>query len=93
MAISGLILWFPELATRWLPAAAVNISEVVHYYEAWLATLAIVVWHFFYVIFYPGEYPLNITCLDGRIDEREMAKHHPRELERLQKEENSENTD
>ena len=86
MGISGLILWFPVQATRWLPAIAINISEIVHYYEAWLATLAIVVWHLFYVIFYPGEYPLNITCLDGRIDEEDMAKHHPLELERLQQE-------
>ena len=87
MGLSGLVLWFPEHFTRFLPASAVNISEIVHYYEAWLATLAIVVWHFFYVIFYPGEYPLNITCLDGRVDEEDMAKHHPLELERLQKEE------
>jgi len=87
MGLSGLILWFPVQATRWLPAIAVTISEIVHYYEAWLATLAIVVWHLFYVIFYPGEYPLNITCLDGRIDEDDMIEHHPRELERLREEE------
>ncbi|MFT5086990.1 MAG: cytochrome b subunit of formate dehydrogenase [Candidatus Latescibacterota bacterium] len=87
MGLSGLVLWFPEQTTRFLPALAINIGEIVHYYEAWLATLAIVVWHFFYVIFYPGEYPLNITCLDGRVDEDDMAAHHPRELERLRDEE------
>ena len=35
------------------------------YYEAVLATLAIVVWHFYWVIFDPKEYPMNPAWLIG----------------------------
>jgi len=38
----------------------------VHFYEAVLATLAIVVWHFYSVIFDPDVYPLNTAFLTGR---------------------------
>jgi hypothetical protein len=42
------------------------VAQVVHYYEAVLATLAIVVWHFYWVIFDPSEYPMNPAWLIGR---------------------------
>ena len=48
----------------------------MHYYEAILATLAIVVWHFFFVIFHPEEYPLNTVCLNGKVPAEEV--HHNR---------------
>ena len=59
---------------------------VVHYYEAWLAFLAIVVWHFYFVIFNPEVYPMNLAWLKGTISEEEMAEEHPKELERIKKE-------
>ena len=37
----------------------------MHFYEAVLATLAIVVWHFYSVIFDPDVYPLNTASLTG----------------------------
>lgn len=82
MAVTGLILWFPVIAAPWLPGWAVKVAEAVHYYEAWLATLAILVWHFFFVIFHPGEYPMSATWLDGKITEEEFRHHHPLEYER-----------
>jgi len=44
-----------------------------------LACLAIVVWHFYHVIFDPEVYPLNTACLDGRISEEFQAHEHPLE--------------
>jgi len=66
MILTGLILWFPTVALRYLPSWAFSVSEVIHYYEAWLAFLAILVWHFFFVIFHPDVYPINLTFLGGR---------------------------
>ncbi|MBI2952638.1 hypothetical protein HYY27_11110 [bacterium] len=83
MAVTGLMLWFPVEATSWLPGWAVRVAEVIHYYEAWLATLAILVWHFFFVMFHPGEYPMSATWLDGKVTEEELRHHHPQEYERL----------
>jgi hypothetical protein len=60
---------------------------MVHYYEAWLATLAIIVWHFYFVIFNPDVYPMNWTWLTGKISEETLRHEHPREYERLREHE------
>jgi cytochrome b subunit of formate dehydrogenase len=78
MALSGIVLWFPAAAVERFPAWIVAASQTVHFYEAWLATLAILVWHFFFVIFHPDTYPLSYTWLDGRMLEETAAHHHPR---------------
>lgn len=74
MAATGLVLWFPDVLTRWAPSWVVEASEVVHFFEAWLAFLAIVVWHLFFVIFHPDEYPLNLTFLHGKVTREAAAE-------------------
>lgn len=78
MIITGFILWFPVQAARFLPAVLIPAAQTIHYYEAWLATLAILVWHFFFVIFHPEEYPMSWTWLTGRISKKSVEEHHPR---------------
>ncbi len=82
MAVTGLILWFPILAFQYLPKWAIDIAELIHYYEAVLATLAILVWHFFFVIFHPEEYPMSVTWLNGRMSLHHLRNRHPLEYER-----------
>jgi formate dehydrogenase gamma subunit len=76
MVITGLILWFPERAVKLFPVAAVTISQTIHYYEAWLATLAILVWHFFFVIFHPEAYPMSWTWITGKMPLEAVRRHH-----------------
>ncbi len=78
MAITGFILWFPTFFTSFLPPWIVKVAETIHLYEAWLATLAIVLYHFFFVIFHPERYPMSLTWLNGKITERELRHHHPK---------------
>jgi len=78
MAITGIVLWFPAKAVEFAPAWIVTASQTVHFFEAWLATLAIIVWHFFFVIFHPDAYPVSFTFLDGRMSVEEARRHHPR---------------
>jgi cytochrome b subunit of formate dehydrogenase len=85
MAFTGLVLWFPEFFMRYLPSWMFETSEVIHYFEAWLATLAILVWHWFFVIYHPERYPMNLTWMDGKISEEEMRHHHPGEYKEVQK--------
>jgi cytochrome b subunit of formate dehydrogenase len=66
MVFTGFVLWFPTFFTRYLPGWVFEVSEVVHFYEAWLAFLAIIIWHFFFVIFHPESQPLNLTWMDGK---------------------------
>ena len=76
MAATGLVLWFPALVAKYLPSLVIPASQTVHYYEAWLATLAIIVWHFFFVIFHPEEYPMSWTWLTGKATEKFVKEHH-----------------
>lgn len=82
MAATGLILWFEEETMLFFPKITVDIAEVIHYYEAWLATLAILVWHIYYVIFNPSTYPMNWCWITGKISIEEMEEEHPLELEK-----------
>ena len=65
MAVTGVMLVFTEAMLRFLPKVWNDVAQVVHYYEAVLATLAIVVWHLYWVIFDPTEYPMNPSWLIG----------------------------
>jgi hypothetical protein len=48
-----------------LPKSWLDVATSVHFYEALLATLAIVVWHFYTVIFDPDVYPMDTAWLTG----------------------------
>jgi Ni,Fe-hydrogenase I cytochrome b subunit len=66
MAVTGFLLWYENAVLRWLPKLVTDVATVVHFYEAILATLAIVVWHFYFVIFDPVVYPMDTAWLTGR---------------------------
>jgi len=80
MGATGLAIWLKIPVTQHLPRWVVAVATTIHYYEAVLACLAIVVWHFYHVIFDPDIYPLNPACLDGRISEAQQAHEHPLEI-------------
>jgi cytochrome b subunit of formate dehydrogenase len=65
MAVSGLMLWANNLMLALLPKAWLDIATTVHFYEAVLATLAIVVWHFYTAIFDPDVYPMDTAWFSG----------------------------
>ena len=87
MGATGVILWFENTSIGLFTKLGFDISRTVHFYEAILATLAILVWHFYFVIFNPDIYPMNLAWLTGRVSEREMLDDHPLELERLKRDE------
>ena len=65
MIATGLLLWANNLAMKLLPKSWLDVATSIHFYEAVLATLAIVVWHFYPIIFDPDVYPLNTAFLTG----------------------------
>ncbi len=83
MAGTGITLWFDNFFINKLTKLGWDIARTIHYYEACLATLAIVVWHFYFVIFNPDVYPMNTAWLTGKLTEEEMANEHPLELEQI----------
>lgn len=78
MIATGFVLWYPAELSPLLPRWAVSVCQTVHLYEAWLATLAIIVWHFFFVIFHPEEYPMSWTWLTGKMPLEQVERHHGR---------------
>jgi cytochrome b subunit of formate dehydrogenase len=76
MGATGMLIWFKLYATQWLPRWAVDVSITVHYYEAILATLAILVWHFYFVMFDPDVYPINWAWLDGKVTTHHYKDEH-----------------
>jgi formate dehydrogenase gamma subunit len=81
MGVSGLMIWFKLSTTHWLPRWSIDVATTVHYYEAILACLAIVVWHFYHVIFDPDVYPLNRACVDGQVSSHWYAEEHALDLQ------------
>ncbi len=87
MVITGFILWFDNTSMGLLTKFGWDISRTIHFYEAWLATLSIIVWHFYFIIFNPDVYPMNLAWIKGTLTESEMEEEHPLELQRIKIEE------
>lgn len=77
MGVTGLMIWFKIDVTQFLPRWAVDVAITIHYYEAILACLAIVVWHFYHVMFDPDVYPINWAWWDGKVDAHWYQEEHP----------------
>jgi cytochrome b subunit of formate dehydrogenase len=83
MAGTGIMLWakisFGSLLPRWW----LDVATAIHFYEAVLASLAIVVWHFYQVFFDPDVYPMNWTWWDGKMSFEHYREEHALDSETL----------
>jgi cytochrome b subunit of formate dehydrogenase len=77
MALTGVMLWFDNMFINWLPKGFLDVALVIHYYEAWLAFLAILIWHLYSTIFSPNVYPMNPAWLTGHMPMEQYKKEHP----------------
>ncbi len=83
IGLSGLILWFPELATRVIPGEAVNVATIIHSDEALLAVAFIFTIHFFNTHFRPDKFPMDPVIFTGRITVEELKHERPDEYAQL----------
>jgi cytochrome b subunit of formate dehydrogenase len=77
MAGSGFVLWFNNWALRFLPKWVSDAATALHFYEAVLATLSILVWHMYTVIFDPDVYPMDHAWLTGESSAEHLRKTRP----------------
>ncbi len=83
MVVTGFIMWFEVGAMRFIPMWGWDLAALIHLYEAWLATLSILVWHLYHVAFKPSGHGVSLAMYTGELSEAEMKHEHPQELETL----------
>jgi len=81
MGVTGVMLWAKVWVGNSFARWWVDVATAVHFYEAILATLAILVWHMYQVIFDPDVYPMNWAWFDGKMPVEHYKKEHGREEE------------
>ncbi len=67
MGITGLALWFDNTVAHYFHKGVLDVVLVIHYYEAWLAFLAILIWHMYATVFSPEVYPMNPSWITGKM--------------------------
>ena len=87
MVVTGFMLWFENETLKRIPMWGLDVATLVHFYEAILATLAIFVWHLYYVIINPDFAPMSLTWIDGKLSRHHMEHEHPLELEEIEERE------
>jgi len=85
MGATGFMLWFENTFLPIVGMGGLNIATAVHWYEAILASLAILVWHFYFIFLNPDVFPMNKAWVSGFLTEEQMKHEHPRELEEIEK--------
>jgi cytochrome b subunit of formate dehydrogenase len=80
---SGLIMWYPEFFTRFLPGWSINIALIIHSDEALLAAGFIFSIHFFNTHFRIEKFPMDTVIFSGRVSKNEMLHERRRWYDRL----------
>ena len=87
MCVTGAILWYPEVAARYLPGIVINFALVNHSGGALLAMgFVVVFWHFFHAHLRPEAFPMDKAMYAGGLPLEEYAHERPVEYERLARE-------
>ncbi len=83
MAVTGVMIWAKVWVGNMLARWWVDVATAIHFYEAILATLAILVWHFYQVFFDPDVYPMNWAWWDGKMPVEHYRQEHELDTEAL----------
>jgi hypothetical protein len=83
MALSGMVLWFENWSLRNWPKWVADAATALHWYEAILATLSILIWHLYMVVFDPDVYPMDRAWLTGRTSADHLRHTRPDYYRRL----------
>ena len=77
MIVTGFLLWFDNYFVGILPKGFLEVALVIHFYEAILASLAILIWHLYSTVFSPHVYPMNPSWLTGKMPKDMFEHEHP----------------
>jgi len=80
---TGLMLWFSEFFTRFIPGWFINVATIIHSDEALLAVGFIFTVHFFNTHLRPEKFPMDIVIFTGRMEIEELERDKPAEYKNL----------
>jgi formate dehydrogenase gamma subunit len=83
MVCTGLMAWFQVVVTRFFPGWWIDVALTIHLYEAILATLAILLWHLYQVMFDPDVYPMNWSWWNGQMSLEHYKDEHALDSETI----------
>ena len=83
MGVTGVMMWANVSTGNLLARWWVDVATSIHFYEAILATLAIVVWHFYQIFLDPDVYPMNWAWWDGKMPVEQYRHEHALDTEAL----------
>jgi cytochrome b subunit of formate dehydrogenase len=83
MAATGIALWAKVSVADRFPRWWLDVATAIHFYEAVLASLAIVVWHFYQVFLDPDIYPMSWAWYDGKVSAHHYQEEHGLDSEAL----------
>ena len=66
MVFTGGLMTWQNWTLRMFPKWFFDVMRTIHWYEAVLACLAILVWHMYWVAYDPDEYPMKWTWISGK---------------------------
>jgi len=84
MGATGSVLWFQNYFLPIINIYGMDLATAVHWYEAILASLAILVWHFYFIFMNPDVAPMNKAWFTGYLTRHQMENEHPLELEEIE---------
>jgi len=84
IGITGILMWWPHVTTKFFPGWVINIARIIHSEEALLAVGFIFTVHFFNTHFVPTKWPMNYSIFTGRIYKWEFIEDRTLEYKRLQ---------
>ena len=79
MGVTGLVMWFPEFFTQFIPGYFINIAQVLHFFEAILAVAVKFFIHIGLAHFRPAVYPADTSIFTGRTTKEKIVAEHPGE--------------
>jgi cytochrome b subunit of formate dehydrogenase len=83
IGVSGLVMWFPQFFSHFMPGWMINIALIVHSDEALLAAGFIFTIHFFNTHFRLEKFPMDTVIFSGRISKTEFLHERRRWYDRL----------
>ncbi len=86
IGLSGLVLWFAEEATRFLPGWSINVAMIIHSDEALLAIGFIFLIHFFHTHLRPDAFPMDVSIFTGVTPEERYRHERSIEMKRMHEE-------